>query len=122
MLRLTQTLVLIGSALLVSCAGTGEGVGSASGQSTPVELEPVLRFDIVKIPRQGKVAVASGSIERLAHENRWVAVKAGYRLMDKDQFKIGSGASLVVVFSRTERAEFSPAPADRWVQFEIAGE
>jgi len=82
----------------------------------------VLRFDIVEVPGRGKVGRVSGDVQRLSRaENQWVDVMEGYRLSHKDQFKIGSGASLNVVFSASERAEFLAAPKDRWIQFELRG-
>jgi hypothetical protein len=83
---------------------------------------PLLRFDIIDIPRQGEVTLVAGDVDRLDSENRWVAIRKGDRVSHRDKLMIGPGAILTLAFSAAERAEFSAAPDERWVQFEIAGE
>ena len=89
-------------------------------EASPLESEPVLRLDIIEMPNKGKVSTVTGNVERLSRNDRWIAVKSGYRLQHGDQVKVGAGATLIIKFSGKERVEFSAAPRDRWLRFEIA--
>ena len=118
-----NALGVIAIVLCGSCANTADRAPAQTEATAPTESEPVLRFDIVDIPRPGKVERVSGDVQRfIRKESAWVTVKNGYRLSHEDQFRIGPGAALVVVFSASERAEFSAAPADRWIQFHVVGQ
>jgi hypothetical protein len=117
MLRFARTITILTAALWVSCAVVAS---RARAEDPPVESEPVLRFDIVEVPRAGRVSAVSGNVERLRGNDRWVLVKPGYRLQNGDRFKISAGATLVIDFSDKERAEFIAAPEHRWLRFEFA--
>jgi hypothetical protein len=99
---------------LAACAGDRV----VSGPSVERLEPPLLRFDVVDIPAPGSAADVDGAVEVLVPSNGWVAVKVGTPLGDESKIRIGAGAALTVQFSATERIEFRPAPAERWVVLE----
>ena|SRR6187399_712551 len=118
MLHSARKIVFLAAALWPLCAFAESPV---SVVDLPVETEPVLRFEIIEVPGEGKVSAVTGNVERLSGSDRWVLVKRGNRVLHGDQLKVSAGATLALKFSGKQRAEFAAAPKDRWLRFEIAG-
>jgi hypothetical protein len=118
MLHFARTITLLAAALWSMCA---VAASPTLAESAPVESEPILRFDVIEVPAKGRVSVVTGNVERLSGNDHWVLVKPGYRLMHGDQVKVSAGATLIIKFSGKERAEFTAAPKDRWLRFQVAG-
>jgi hypothetical protein len=98
--------------LMVTCSACR----AVSDQPVERIAHPLLTFEVIDIPAPGKAQGVTGVVELLVPSSGWTALRDGTPLVDGSQLRIDAGARLEVRFSDSQRMEFRPAPAERWVQ------
>ena len=105
--------------LLATCVASAQVTGVQT--ETQVLEEPLLRSEVIEIPKAGLAESVSGKVEVLKDGKEWLLLLDGASLSNGSRVRIDAGASVVVRFSSKDRIEFLAFPKERWVVFQVKG-